>query len=119
MKLYTELFLDSLSESLVIGVVCAVAAVAGAYLLHVSFPDALGFTLLVVSAALMMIGGGLSFVSPGNVKVFNALMVGFLVKEKLNPGPDEYRRSRHRAALYSITGALLFGYALAMAVLLG
>jgi hypothetical protein len=118
LKWYADLVLDCLGESLIFAVICAAAGVVGAQLLHYPFQDALGFVMLVVSAGLMLIGGALSFVSPGNVKVFNALMSG-VVKEKLNPGPDDYRRSMHRAALYSLTGVLLFSYSLLMAFILG
>jgi hypothetical protein len=111
---YVELLADSLEESLVFGVICAAVAVAGGFLFQVPFTDALGFVMLIVSAGLMLIGGALSFVSPGNVKVFNALMGGF-VRNRLNPGVDDFRRARHRAELYALTGFLLFVYSLAMA----
>ena len=115
MKWYVELMVDSLGESLIFSIICAVAAVAGVFVLQVPFVDGLGFVLLVVSAGLMLIGGGLSFVSPGNVKVLNILM-GPLMKNKANPGPHDYRSTRQKAALYSVTGVLLFAYSLVLAL---
>ena len=118
MKWYTELLVDSLGESLIFSIICAVAAVAGFFLLQVPFVDGFGFVLLIVSAGLMLVGGALSFVSPGNVKVVNALMGSFM-KNRLNPGPDDYRNTKQKAALYSVTGVLIFVYSLAMAFVLG
>jgi len=37
------------------------------------------------------------------------------MRSKVNPGQDDYRKAKHRAALYSITGLLLFGYSLVLA----
>ncbi|MDG6909929.1 MAG: hypothetical protein JRN08_06135 [Nitrososphaerota archaeon] len=113
MRWYVELILDSLWESVIFSVGCAAAAVAGMVIFQVPFADGLGFVLLVVSAGLMLIGGAMSFVSPGNVKVVNALF-----RAKLNPTLEDFRKSRHRAALYALTGVLLFVYSLVMASVL-
>ena len=113
MRWYTELLVDSLEESLIFGIGCAVVAVAGMLLLQVPFTDGLGFALLIVSAGLILVGGAMSFVSPGNVKVMNTLF-----RAKLNPTPDDYRKNRHRAALFALTGVLLFSYSLALAAVL-
>ena len=112
MKWYVELLRDSLGEVAIFVAVCAGVAVGGALLLQVPFFDGLGFVLLVVSAGLMLIGGALSFIGPANVKLVNAL-----TRTKLNLGADDYRKARHRAALYSVTGIELFAISLAMAAL--
>lgn len=114
MQWYLELFVSSLGESAIFACLCAAAALVGLFVLGVPFFDGLGLVLLVVGAGLMLVGGALSFVSPGNVKVVNALM-----GSKLNPKPDEYRKTRHRAELYAFTGVLLFVYSLLLAAIFG
>lgn len=110
MKWYYDLALSSLKESAIFSGACAVVALAGVYVLSVPFFDGLGLVLLIVSAGLMLVGGALSFVSPGNVKLLNALS-----NAKLKPTTDDYRKTRNRAALFALTGILLFLYSLALA----
>jgi hypothetical protein len=112
MQWYVEVFITSLGESVLFAGGCAVAALLGLLILRIPFFDGLGLVLLIVSAGLMLIGGALSFVSPGNVKVVNAF-----TRAKLNPGPEDFRKAKHRAALYSMTGILLFIYSLLLAVI--
>ncbi|MDE1853710.1 MAG: hypothetical protein KGI38_08190 [Thaumarchaeota archaeon] len=113
MKWYVDLLVASVGESALFSAGSAAAAIGGMFILGVPFLDGLGFVLLVVSAGLMLIGGALSFISPGNVKLVNTL-----TKAKLNPGPDDYRRNRNKAALYALTGVLLFVYSLVLAAVL-
>lgn len=108
-----EILVSSLSESAIFTVGCAAVALVGDLVLGVPFFDGFGFVLLVVSAGLMLIGGALSFVTPGKVRVFNLLS-----KRKVDMGPEDYRKSENRAALFSLTGVLLFAYSLALATLL-
>ncbi len=117
MNKYLEVFVSSFSESVVFAAICAAVALVGTFILGVSFPDGFGFVLLVVSAGLMLIGGALSFVTPGKVRVFNMLNVNVLRKQKVNMTKEDYSRSENRAALYSLTGVLLFAYSLLLAVL--
>jgi hypothetical protein len=108
-----EVALSSVGESLVFSFVCAVIAVVGTFVLRIPFTDGLGFVLLVTGAGLMLIGGALGFVSPGHVKLINALS-----RSKLNPGPEDLRKTRNKATLYSLTGGLLFAYSLLLAVIM-
>lgn len=78
----------------------------------VPFLAGFGLVLLAVSAGLMLVGAGYNFVTPGNVKTVNAL-----TDAKINPQEDDYRRARHKAALYALTGILLFAYSLLLALL--
>ena len=112
MKWYLQAFVSAVNESVLFTLVCAAIALGGVFVLQVPFLDGLGFVLLVVGAGLMLVGGALGFVSPGNVKLVNLLM-----RSKMNPGPEDYRRTKQRAALYSMTGLLLFGYSLGLAAI--
>jgi hypothetical protein len=113
LKWYVDLLAASFGESALFSGGSAAAALGGMFILGVPFLDGLGFVLLVVSAGLMLVGGALSFMSPGNVRLVNAL-----TKAKLNPGPEEYRRTRNKAALFALTGVLLFIYSLVLAAVL-
>jgi hypothetical protein len=110
LKWYTELVVSSLRESALFAAGSAAVAVAGAFAIGIPFPDGLGFVLLVVSAGLMLVGGALSFVSPGNVRVIRAL-----TNAKIDPDVETYRKTREKAALYSVTGVFLLVYSLALA----
>lgn len=113
MKWYTELAISSLQESALFGVGCAVVALIGEVVFRIPFLDGLGLVLLIVSAGLMLVGGALSFVTPANVKVVNAL-----TNSKLKSSPEDFRRTRNRAALFALAGMLLFVYSLILAALL-
>ena len=115
MNKYLEVLVSSLSESAVLTVACAAVALAGTLVLGIPYPDGLGFVLLVVGAGLMLMGGALSFVTPGKVQVFNIFLSGVFKRNKMKMTQDDYRRSENRAALYSLTGVLLFAYSLVMA----
>ena len=106
--------MSSLQESLIFTVGCAAVAVAGELLLGIPFPDALGLVLLVVSAGMMLVGGALSFVTPAKVRVFN-----LLVKSKVDPSTEDYRKNENKAAVYALTGVLLFAYSLALGFVIG
>ncbi len=111
LKWYSELVLSSLRESVTFVLICAAIAVVGLFVLGVPFADGLGLVLLVAGAGLMLVGGALSFVSPGNVWIINAL-----TRSKISPSDEDYRKTRNRAALYSLTGILLFAYSLLLAL---
>ncbi len=110
MKWYYDLLVSSLKESLIFAGACALVALAGVYVLSVPFFNGLGLVLLIASAGLMLVGGAMSFVSPGNVKLVNALS-----NAKLKPSIEDYRRTRNKAALYALTGIFLFAYSLTLA----
>lgn len=114
MKEHLEILISSLSESVLFTIACAAAALAGT-LLDIPFQDGFGLVLLIVGAGLMLIGGALSFVTPAKVEVFNIFMTGIFKRNKMNMTRDDYRRSENRAALYSVTGVLLFAYSLLLA----
>ncbi len=110
---YLDLVVSSLGESAVFSAGCAAVALVGTVVLGVPFQDGFGLVLLVVSAGLMLIGGAMSFVTPGKVRAFNVL-----AKRKVKMEADDYRRTENKAALYSLTGVLLFAYSLLLAAVL-
>jgi hypothetical protein len=121
MKWYYEVVVSSLGESVIFSLGCALAGLAGAIVFKVPFSDVFGLVLLVVGAGLMLLGGAMSFVTPGNVKFVNIIASALTrtAKPRVNPGPEDYRRTQHSAALYSLTGILLFSYSLILGLVLG
>jgi len=121
MKWYFDVVVWSLGESVIFSLGCALAGLAGAILFRVPFSDVFGLILLVVGAGLMLLGGAMSFVTPGNVRFVNTIVNAFTrtQKARVNPGPEDYRRTQHSAALYSLTGVLLFLYSLILGLILG
>lgn len=121
MKWYYEVVVSSLGESVIFSLGCAIIALAGTILFKIPFSDGLGLVLLIVSAGLMLIGGAMSFVTPGNVRLVNDI-VGALTRRsrsRVNPGPDDFRKTQHSAALYALTGVLLFCYSLILGLVVG
>ncbi len=112
MNEYAKLFVSSVRESIFFTIACVGVALVWPFFLGTPLLDGLGLVLLVAGAGLMLIGGAMGFVSPGNVKVVNALF-----RSKLKPTADDYRKTRNRAALYSATGILLFAYSLVLAII--
>jgi len=121
MKWYFDLVVSSLGESVLFGLGCAVTALAGTFLFKVPFSDGFGLVLLIVGAGLMLIGGAMSFVTPGNVRLVNDIVNALTRKtrSRLDPGPEDFRKTQHSAALYALTGVLLFVYSLMLGLILG
>lgn len=113
-----DVAITSLRESLFFSVGCAVAGLAGAVLLHVPFTDAFGLVLLVVGAGMMLVGGAMGFVTPGNAKFMNDMLSVFTGRSRKS-GTYDYKKTMHSAALFSMTGVLLFAYSLLLGLALG
>ena len=111
MRWYVDVLLKALGESALFALGSAGGAAVGQVVWSVPILDGIGLILLVLGAGLMLVGGALSFMTPGNVRVFSALF-----GRKVDPSRDDYESAKHKAALYSMTGFLLFAYSLIMAV---
>jgi hypothetical protein len=112
MSWYRRTFLSSLVESLAFSAIAAAVAFGAMTSLRIPFFDGFGFALLILGAALMLVGGALSFVTPGKAKVA-ALMTG----KKDEHTPEDFQRAEQKAALYATTGVILFFESLALALL--
>lgn len=107
---YRKVLVSSIAESVIFSAIAAGVAFAGEVGLQVQFFDGFGFVLLILSAALMLVGGAMSFVTPGTAKV-----VSLLTGRKENTTIQDWERSQHRAALYMITGVILFAESMVLA----
>lgn len=119
MRWYVDLTITSLRESVLFSVGCAAAALFGEILFGVPFTDGLGLVLLIVGATMMLVGGAMSFVTPGSVKLMNTLLSAFTGKVRASPGTYDYNKTQHSAAIYTATGVLLFAYSLMLGLILG
>jgi hypothetical protein len=111
MHWYRKVAVSSIVESLIFSAVSAAIALAGLAAWQVPFLDGYGFVLLIISSGLMLVGGALSFTTPGTARVITALS-----GRKLNPSPEDFVNAQHKAALYATTGVILFIESLALAV---
>jgi hypothetical protein len=107
---YSKTLVSSLIESAGFNVISAALAAGGVFAFQVPFFDGFGFVLLVVSSILMLVGGAMSFATPGTSKV-----VSLLMGRKSDMTTQDYQKAQHRAALYAITGVILFAESLTLA----
>jgi len=102
-----------LKEAALISLIDIALAAGASFVLPIGTIPALGLILLLESAALMLLGGALSFAGqPGVRKV-----LGFLVTESEHAGAARVEDVDARAAVYALTGGLLFVESMTLAVL--
>ena len=109
MARYRELAMDSGKESAVFGVI----ALPLAYLLwlwiRTSFADSFAFVLLIEACGLMLAGGGMEFANSESVRRVVSLITGVQLKVASSKGQVS------RAAVYTLTGVILFFVSLVVA----
>ena len=88
-----------------------VAAALGSAAFSADFPASLGLLMLLESAALMLIGGALSFSGQPGVRKLAAL----LARTELDSKRNELGDLDAKAAAYALVGVLLFVETLALA----
>ncbi|HUI85616.1 MAG TPA: hypothetical protein VLY21_00480 [Nitrososphaerales archaeon] len=108
-----QIVLDSLKESVVFAGIGLPVAILLALFIHVVYIDAFGFVLLIESCGLMLLGGAMDIAGSPAVKRF----VSIMSRGKVTPyaGGD---RDVAGAAVYTVTGVILFISSLAVAVFL-
>ena len=104
---------SSAREVVVFNVVGAAVAVGALLLLRVSMSDSFGFIILIESTGLMLVGGALGLASQATARK----VTEFLTKRKVDP--KEVQSSELKAALYALTGVLLFAEGAVLAAVLG
>jgi hypothetical protein len=114
-----EIAVDSAKESLVftgIAIPFAYPILLWLNAVHLTtvYPDAFGFALLIEACLLMLAGGALDIGSTGSAKRIYAA----LARKNFEYDRDETRKQVNRAAVYSVTGVVLFVESLAVALVL-
>lgn len=108
-----ELVVDSLKESAVFSAVALPIAYLLLLLIHITFVDSFGFVLLMESCGLMLIGGAMDITSTESVRNF----VSFVSRGKVNLYAGGGRNVAG-AAVYTLTGVILFLASLVVAIAL-
>lgn len=114
MNQYLNVLLSSLWETAAFSVVSAAISVAVVVLAGWSFLSAFGLVLLLESTGLMLVGGAMSFVTPATLRVISSL-----TRSRRSLTYEEYAKANRRAALFTMTGVLLFAESLVLAFTLG
>jgi hypothetical protein len=109
-----ELLLDSLKESVVFGAIALPVAYILVSAFRISYFDSVGFVLLLESCGLMLVGGAMDLVSSPGIRKVVSLLEG--KKLRLDGGAEG--RSGRGAAVYTLTGVILFLSSIAIAIAL-
>ena len=110
---YSDVVLSSAKEALIFNVVGAAVAVGALYFAQIPVGDSFGFILLIESTGLMLVGGGLGVAGQATTRK----VTEWVTKRKVQD--SEVRQGDRMAALYALTGVMLFVEAFALAILLG
>ncbi len=121
MRSYRDAFVLSTQEAALISIVDIGVALATLFLFRVAFLDGYGFILLIESAGLLLLGGGLGFA--GQPSVRRIVSLTSIANRRGAEGPSNGKGSEKqndvRASFYMLTGLLLFLESGLLAVLVG
>jgi uncharacterized membrane protein YdfJ with MMPL/SSD domain len=101
---YVRVAISSAEEAILISVINVIAGLIAILVFNLSIIATLGLILLVESAALMLVGGALGLGGQEGIRKLASTLtkVDFRISEK------DLQRSEMKAAIYSLTGVLLF-----------
>ncbi len=104
MNKYARTAISSLGEASLISAIDLVLAAVALALFRTQILEAFGLILLVESSALMLMGGAVSFTGQEGVRRLASLMT----RVELKPGARDAENNEMKAALYALTGVILF-----------
>lgn len=104
MNKYSRTAVSSLGEASLISAIDVVLAVVALALFRTRTLEAFGLILLLESSALMLMGGAVSFAGQEGFQRFASL----LTRVELKPGARDAEKNEMKAALYVLTGVILF-----------
>ena len=113
MHKYLEVAVSSFKEAVIFNVAGVVVAFAVLILFHISLGDSFGFIILIMSTGLMLVGGALGLAGQATTRK----LAEILTRKKVDPKTVE--ASDLKAALYALTGIMLFAEGAIMSLLLG
>ena len=102
MRAYAEIALTSLKEALLFNLLGAGIAVASQVLFRVPLSDSFGFIMLIESTGLLLIGGALGVAGQATTRKVAEIFTRRKVAD------SEVLKGDQMAALYSLTGVILF-----------
>ena len=101
---YSRTAISSLGEASLISAIDLVLALVALALFRTGVLAVFGLILLVESSALMLIGGAVSFTGQEGIRRLTSL----LTRIELKPDARDAEKSEMKAALYALTGVILF-----------
>jgi hypothetical protein len=101
---YARTAISSLGEASLISAIDLVLAVVALALFRTGVLEAFGLILLLESSALMLMGGAVSFAGQEGFQRLASL----LTRVELKPGARDGEKNEMKAALYALTGVILF-----------
>ena len=104
MNKYSRTAISSLGEASLISAIDLVLALVALALFRTGILAVFGLILLVESSALMLIGGAVSFTGQEGIRRLTSL----LTRIELKPDARDAEKSEMKAALYALTGVILF-----------
>jgi hypothetical protein len=110
---YVDVAVSSVWEAIIFNVVGVIVALAVLILFHVSLGDSFGFIILILSTVLMLVGGALGVAGQATARKITEM----LTRRKIDPKTVE--TSDLKAALYALTGIILFAEGAVMSVIFG
>jgi hypothetical protein len=113
---YVETFVSCLKEAVIFNVIGAAVAVGALVFFSVPLSISFGFVVLIESTGLMLIGGALGVAGGATSRKVAEFISSSVLKRKYDPKSVE--SSDAKAALYAITGMLLFAEGAVMAAVL-
>jgi hypothetical protein len=102
MEGYTRIAFTSLREVLIFNLAGAAIAIGGLFLFRIPLGDSFGFIILIESTALLLVGGALGVAGQATTRKVTELFTRRKVSD------SEVVKSDFQAALYTLTGAVLF-----------
>jgi len=102
MQGYAKIAFTSLREVLIFNLAGAAIALGALFLLRIPLGDSFGFIILIESTALMLVGGALGVAGQATSRKVTELFTRRKIKD------SEVMQNDSAAALYALTGAVLF-----------
>ena len=111
MNPYASAALSSLEEAAIFNLGGAVVALIVFFIFQVPLSASFGFIILIESTGLMLVGGALGVAGQATTRKITEMVLG------KKPQTMDVAKSDVKAALYAMTGALLFAEGAILAVI--
>ncbi len=112
MKNYTEVAISSVREAVLFNAIGGAVALAALLLVQIPLSDSFGFIVLIESCGLMLVGGAMGVAGQATTRK----VAEWITRRKLSE--QELSHSDLVAALYALTGGILFAEVSVMSLLL-
>jgi UPF0716 family protein affecting phage T7 exclusion len=104
MRWIVEAMIATIKEGTLINVINVPVALIGILIIKIGFTDAIGLLLLIEATGLMLAGGAMELGGTASAR----RLMSMIEKKKMKWEKDEYERVQRRAAVFTMTGLVLF-----------